>query len=341
MAEKSSIRKKGEELLKDFTPAQVAKNLFGESGWENYESFARKVRQWNSEMKTAKEFVKEYVDSIDKPFTSSAQFRKLKSELGLHENEFDLPIPINDSVKTFKLPKGCNNILFISDLQIPFHDISAITCALKYGLQNEVNTIYINGDLVDFYSISSFQTEKSKRDLVNEIEMTRDFLAILRERFPNAQIYLKRGNHEIRWERYIFQNAKMFEDLQELQFSAMFHLDKYNIHLIDDTTIVSIGLLTALHAHEIRGVGGVFPARTLFMKTMTSAICGDCHRSSEYTAKTITDRFHTCWTVGCLSVLRPNYSPSAQYNHGFAHIQVRDNGEFSVKNFRILDGKII
>jgi hypothetical protein len=335
---KSELRLKAEDLLKDLSPSQVAKKLFNESGWKDSEQFSRRVRQWKADLSNIRQQTEISVNSLKT--TSSSSFHKLKTELGLHDNEFNLPTPVDDSVKSVKLPTGCDNILFIGDLQIPFHDISAITCAIKYGQQHNVNTIYINGDLVDFYSISSYQTEKSKRDLVNEIEMTREFLSILRSVFPNAQIYLKRGNHEIRWERYIFNNAKAFEDLQELQFSAMFHLDKYNIHLIEDTTIVSIGGLTAIHAHEVRGVGGVFPARTLFMKTLTSAICGDCHRTSEYTGKSITDRFHTCWTVGCLSVLRPNYAPGAQYNHGFAHI--RTNGEdFSVKNFRILDGKII
>lgn len=336
---KAPLRLKGEDLLKEYSCAEVAKILFKESGYSDYQTFYSTVRKWKHEKSIIRQEREITADNL--PTTNSNTFRKLKTELGLHDNEFNLPQPVDDSVKQFKLPTGCNNILFISDLQIPFHDISAITCALKYGKENNVNTIYINGDLIDFYAISSYQTEKSKRDLVNEIHMTREFFSILRQLFPNAQIYYKRGNHEIRWERYIFNNAKAFEDLAELQFSAMFHLDKHNIHLIEDTTIVSIGLLTALHAHEIRGVGGVFPARTLFMKTMTSSICGDCHRSSEYTAKTITDRFHTCWTVGCLSVLRPNYSPGALYNHGFAHIQTKENGEFKVKNFRILDGQIL
>lgn len=273
--------------------------------------------------------------------TNGSTFARLKTELGLHENEFNLPEPLDDSVKTIKLPTACNNILFLSDLQIPFFDIPALTCALKYGKEHNVNTVYLNGDIVDNYTISDYEKDKRLRDLVREIEMAREFLSILRSLFPDAQIYYKDGNHEERWARYIRNNAKEFDGLQELEFSAMFHLDKYNIHHISNRSIVQIGGLTAIHGHEIRGVGGVFPARTLFMKTMTSAICGDCHRSSEYTAKTLTDRFHTTWTVGCLSVLRPNYSPGALYNHGFAHIRTTDEGDFTVKNFRILDGRII
>ncbi|CAB4218599.1 hypothetical protein UFOVP1605_36 [uncultured Caudovirales phage] len=341
MPEKSTTRLKAESLLLQKSSKEVAQELFAGSNWKSFESFYRHVRGWKKQMddEGSKGVGSEIAKTINT--TKSTAFNKLKTELGLHENTFNIPTPVDDSVKLVKLPTGCNNILFFSDLQIPFHDISAITCALKYGQEQNVNTIYLNGDVIDFYAISSYQTEKSKRDLVNEIEMTREFFSILRQVFPNAHIYYKRGNHEIRWERYIFNNAKAFEELQELQFAAMFHLDKHNIHLIEDTTIVSIGNLTAIHAHEVRGVGGVFPARTLFMKTMTSSICGDCHRTSEYTAKSITDRFHTCWTVGCMSVLRPNYSPGAQYNHGFAHIRTQDNGDFSVKNFRILDGKII
>jgi predicted phosphodiesterase len=273
--------------------------------------------------------------------TSSHYFNSLKEELGLHENSFNLPEPFDDSVKTIRLPIGCDNILFLSDTQFPFHDNASITAALKYGIEQKVNTIFLNGDIVDFYSISDYEKDKRLRNLVAEIEMTREFLGILKQLFPNAQIYYRDGNHEERWMRYIRNNAKEFEGLQELEFAAMFHLDKLGIHHLTKRTIIEIGSLVSLHGHEIRGVGGVFPARTLFMKTLTSAICGDCHRTSEYSGKSINDKFHTCFTVGCLSVLRPNYSAGAQYNHGFAHITTKSNGDFKVKNFRILNGEIL
>jgi hypothetical protein len=142
------------------------------------------------------------------PTTNSSTFHALKTELGLHENTFGLPEPWDDSVKHYKLPTGCNNILFIGDLQIPFHDIPAITCALKYGQEQGVNTIYLNGDICDHYSVSSYEKRKEFRNIVEEIRMTREFLGILRNVFPNATIIYKLGNHEIRWARYIRQNAK-------------------------------------------------------------------------------------------------------------------------------------
>lgn len=336
MTARSQLRLRAEELLKDFTANTVAKNLFAESGYSNFETFARAVRSWKQAMNETK------VPEVKPPVsTNTTHFRSLKTELGLHGNEFNLPEPLDDSVKRFKLPVGCDNILFLTDCQIPFHDISALQCALKYGKEQQVNTVYLNGDIVDFYALSDYEKEKRLRDLKAEIEMTREFLCILRELFPNAQIYYKDGNHEERWSRYIRSRAPDFEGLGELEFASMFHLDKYNIHHISRRTIVEIGNLIAIHAHEVRGVGGVFPARTLFMKTLTSSICGDCHRTSEYSGKSINDKFHTCFTVGCLSVLRPHYSAGAQYNHGFAHIKTNASGDFTVKNFRILDGAIL
>lgn len=47
---KSELRLKAEKLLQDFTPSQVAVNLFPESGWSNFEYFARRVRGWKKEL---------------------------------------------------------------------------------------------------------------------------------------------------------------------------------------------------------------------------------------------------------------------------------------------------
>jgi len=42
-----------------------------------------------------------------------------------------------------------------------------------------------------------------------------------KQRFPNAEIYYKLGNHEVRLERWIQQNAQMFDgmfDLENIEF---------------------------------------------------------------------------------------------------------------------------
>jgi hypothetical protein len=48
-----------------------------------------------------------------------------------------------------------------------------------------------------------------------------------------------------------------------------------------------------------------------------------------------------CWSTGSLCELRPSYSPLvSNAQHGFAHILVDNNGDFTVKNYQIIKGKI-
>ena len=95
----------------------------------------------------------------------------------------------------------------ISDVHIPYHDPAAICAALDYFQKKEVDTILMNGDILDFWKISRFLKKGNKPDLVEEIEAGREFLEWLRWQFPEARIYYKLGNHEARWELYLWEKA--------------------------------------------------------------------------------------------------------------------------------------
>ena len=47
-----------------------------------------------------------------------------------------------------------------------------------------------------------------------------------------------------------------------------------------------------------------------------------------------------CWSTGCLCDLHPRYMPLNKWNHGFAIVDLDTAGGFSVRNFRIIDGKV-
>jgi len=253
--------------------------------------------------------------------TSSQYFHQLKTELGLHSNEFNIPQPLDDEIKIHNIPAGCNRGLILSDIHIPFHTISALTPALKYGLDRKANFIYLNGDIVDCYSISRFEKEKRLRDLNREIEMTREFFSILRSIFPDIPIYYKLGNHEARWDLLIRTNAKEFEGIADFEFNSVFRFNQFGITEIGEKDISKIGELHIIHGHEMYGGGGINPSRSLFLKTMRSTIMSHVHRTTEYSGKDISGKFITCWSTGCLSQLRPKYNPLSQYNHGFAFVE--------------------
>jgi len=257
-------------------------------------------------------------------------------------NPLDLPPSQESNYKPYKLPINHNNILIIGDIHVPYHNIQALTLALKYGLENEVNTILLNGDIIDFYAISRFEKDPRKRNFGHEVLMTRQFLATLRKLFPAAAIYYKCGNHDVRYDHYIMRNAPDLLGMDEFNFESLMHLDQHNITFIPDKQIIHAGKLTILHGHEL-GASVFSPvniARGLFLRTKDSALCGHHHQASDHSEPTINGKVIMCWSVACLCELHPDYMPINKHHHGFAHVRVMDTGDFEVSNYRIVNGKI-
>ena len=63
------------------------------------------------------------------------------------KNPYNLPESYEERRDPFILPVCCNNILLISDLHIPYHNIDAVTLALDYGKKEKVNTIEMGSQL--------------------------------------------------------------------------------------------------------------------------------------------------------------------------------------------------
>ena len=263
-------------------------------------------------------------------------FNFLKDE---NYNPFQIPEPINDEVEYFDLP-NFKKVAFLTDIHLPFYDKLALILAIDYIKKYEPDCIWLNGDILDAYSISRWMKEKNKENLQYEIDCVREFLRTLREIFPHTNIYYKVGNHEDRWEHFLNNNAKALMGVDDFEFENVFRLSKYGIKLVKSKTITKAGKLHIIHGHEVFGSGGVNPSRGLFMKTFNSTICGHYHRTSEYINKSIGNEIMGCFTVGSLSQQRPMYSPVNQYNLGFATIDFSSDGTFSVDNKKIIEGKI-
>ena len=136
---------------------------------------------------------------------------RVKNALKVEErprNPYNLPESYQEKREPLRLPLTCNNILLISDLHIPYHDIDAVTIALEYGVEHKVNTIFINGDLIDNHKVSRFESDPKKRSVKQEFDATKQFLVALRQIFPNAEIYWLKGNHCVRWEKFLLQKVQ-------------------------------------------------------------------------------------------------------------------------------------
>lgn len=259
------------------------------------------------------------------------------------DNPYGLPESYEEKREPFILPKVNNNILIISDLHIPYHTIKAVNCAIKYGVEQKVNTIFINGDLLDFHGLSRFEKDPRKRTVPQEMDAAIEFFKVLRKVFPKADIYYHLGNHDVRYERWLMAHPEIFGD-PYYELENRLGLNNFGVRMIDDRTITKAGKLSIHHGHYMfRGAQSpVSPARTMLLKAKQSMVCGHTHKISEATATNLEGHIYSCWSTGSLCELLPDYTPMCNdYAHGFAHAVIDDSGDFMIRNMRIHEGRIL
>lgn len=233
---------------------------------------------------------------------------------------------------------GGIKVLSLSDIHVPYHEPKAVEAAVKFGRKWKPDVLLLLGDISDFYSISRWDRDPKKRDLVGECEQVYDMLAWFRKAFPKARIVYKLGNHEERWDHYIWNKCAELWGLDALRLESVLKLDELGIEMVGDKRPVMIGPhLVGLHGHElVRGLTSpVNQARGLFMRTLHSALAGHGHTTSTHVQGNMLGKEIACWSQGCLCNLHPLYMPINTHNHGFAAVDVDSNGEFNLMNYRI------
>ena len=127
-----------------------------------------------------------------------------------------------------KITEAKRNLVF-SDVHIPYQDDKAVNIMLNFSKQYKPNNIFINGDLVDFYRLSTFDQDPGRKDTITEeIYKARIFLSYLTKLNPNADITFLYGNHENRLQRYLWKNPEL-EGLDVLQLNKLLDFEKYGI----------------------------------------------------------------------------------------------------------------
>ena len=280
---------------------------------------------------TGKAGVKDRKNIVDK-----SHFQKITYDT----NPFKLPESFSESFEPYKISQS--KTLIISDLHFPYQDNKAITAALKHGLKEKVNCILINGDLLDFAGISRHEKDWRQRSVFEEFEAVREFLRMLRKTFPKAKIVFKEGNHDERWEKWLYVKAPELFDDPEYKLEVRLRLGELKIDIVKDRTPVTIGKLTVLHGHEMAGTsGGVNPARSTFVKTLESVLIGHFHKSSTHSESTMWGDLKVTESVGCLCGLHPQFMRINKWGHGFAIVELDiRSGEYQVSNYKIINGKV-
>lgn len=305
------------------------KQFFEMYGYQNADSLRKFMIKNNI---TSKDRSAQEINKIIPPVVANYNLDTL--------DNFGIEDSIGKEYVSAKLPQHLKKIGILSDIHFPYHDLTALTCAIKHLKEQEIDCLYLNGDIQDFYSISRHEKEKDMRDFKREVDMNRDFLQRLRDIFRTIPIYYKLGNHENRFARSLQLQAEEFAQLHDLQFDVFFRLDKLGITMIEDWQGMEMGDLLVGHGHEWYGAGGINPSQNLLNKTLCNTLIGHVHRTSFTQRKTSMKQFINTYTTGCLTLLSPKYMPFSHHNHGMAIVEI-NNGKSMVDNIQIRDGKII
>jgi hypothetical protein len=258
-----------------------------------------------------------------------------------YENKYNLPESDEDEYFPYALPNYRNAVL-LYDIHFPFHSISALNCALDEIKDTQPDCVYIGGDMLDFYQLSRFQKDPRRRSFNDELEMAKQFFQILRNLVPHADIIYQLGNHEERFENYMYSRAPELLGVSEFKLEALLQCATYGVKIIDKKRYAHKDGLNIIHGHEFgqQIFSPVNPARGLYLKAKRNAICGHHHQTSEHSEADIEGSVVTCWSVGCLSGLNPEYRPLNKYNHGYATVEFAD-GQFAITNRRIIHGRVV
>jgi hypothetical protein len=232
----------------------------------------------------------------------------------------------------------------MGDLHIPYHNLAALRATLKEGKRRGWKGILINGDLFDMPgAFSKFDHDPRKSNFARDLYMGRQFLDTLKDAFPKARKIFKFGNHDLHYSRYLWGKCPELLDVEATWLENLIECEKYGVEIVKNNAAVLLGKLVAVHGHEW-GNGGatspVSPAKTIHDRLKESAICNHWHKPTAYSdPMPISQHIVTCWSVGCLCGLHPEYARINKWQHGAATAEIYRDGSYEVDNFRIINGE--
>lgn len=237
------------------------------------------------------------------------------------------------------------------DVHVPYEDQNAFNKALYYlaSRRPKPTRIILAGDFADFKDISFFKDDPNRMAFKDELEAVKDSLSIVRNHFPKSELIYLEGNHEARLNRFLFSNAPQLSGISAISVPDLLELNKFKCQYIDNIKLMNagrqpykLGKLFVLHGHEKKvSFGAINLAKLYYDKCHTNVIAGHHHRPDKKIVRLLNGKYEGAWTVGCLCQLSEPYSPINDWMHGWAFVDVYDNGIFEVYNKGLIEGNIL
>ena len=240
----------------------------------------------------------------------------------------------------YDLPFGKYGIM--ADLHLPYHEPLPIKRAMDWFRYEKITGLILLGDFMDCAAVSFWMPTK-RRDFMHEVEQACDFLDLLKKSFPRCKIIVMQGNHEERLANYFNMHAPELVDMPGADMATIISANERGLDVLERKQKIVAAEMTLIHGHEIRGGSTVVsPARWAMLRGKACCAVGHWHCTIEATENDLNRKMVTCWSIGCLCDLEPDYSPVGnRWNWGCAMLNYKqDTWEF--QNKRILNnGKMV
>ena len=223
--------------------------------------------------------------------------------------------------------------LVMNDLQIPWQDQRVIDLILEFVKELKPYGVILNGDVVDCYSLSTFN-----KNPIKDYSLQREIREAAGLMYPLAKVTTERwwlgGNHEDRLRRILWENPE-FASLKALTFPELFLLRENGFKWKPYGGVLHLGSLLVTHGSQVLKHSGQ-TARAHFDKYGTSILIGHTHRLGVY-YRTNAKGIHASYENGCLCKLTPEYVQYPDWQQGFAVVHVEEGGYFNVQQIPIIN----
>jgi predicted phosphodiesterase len=221
-------------------------------------------------------------------------------------------------------PKDTKIAVVLGDFHIPFHDKKAVGLAFGFCEDKQPDTIVLNGDFIDMYSISKFDKNPLRWfNIQDELDNAYEILKDLRARCPKSDIVYTEGNHEERLMKYIWKHPEL-AGLEVLSMPSLLKLKSLDIKFVPKTKDYYIKKLLVTHGDRIRK-HSAYTARAVMEDYGVNCVINHTHRGGAH-YKTDRSGVHGAFENFCLCDLSPEYVAKPNWQQGLSVVFYEAHG---------------
>lgn len=233
------------------------------------------------------------------------------------------PSAIDDFLEIKTYPVGLK-VAVLSDIHLPYEDTKAVELTKAFLKDWDPDMIILNGDICDFYQVSSYDKEnKNRPSFQEEITYSNQWLGRLVDEFPKTEIKMTEGNHCNRLSRYLTKNAASLKDLHALSIDSLLGLREKGIEWITGDKDIQIGDLMIMHGQSSRKDAGS-SVKHHYSMYGSSILIGHIHRGS-IAYKRTKQGISTLIENPCLCDLSVDYCRFPDWVQGFTTLVFSGN----------------